>query len=382
MMSPIKAVIIGDSFNNTLGLVRSLGEAKIELVLILVGEQDPRFVCKSRYLNKKNTFRVHSLDQSMPILDRLAEDRCKYAIICSNDNAATFVDEHEPTLYPRFITPMSGKRLGEYMNKASQCELAVKCGFDTPQSFVYHTGETYESRFPFPILLKPLYSTAGEKSDIHICRTQQQLDEIFKADSACKEYIVQEFIEKEYELNLLGVSTDFGILVPGGVQKIRHYPTICSPCSFGLFQPTAAYGINTSAIQKFMDAIGYRGLFSIELLHKGDKNYFLEVNFRNDGLAYAATKAGVNLPAIYMSFEDFPKHPRVSNTYMMDLSTDYCHVKDEHLSRWQWMKDFCKTGCLLSFDKKDIAPTLYYYLAKTRKKDNNTMIKRQIQGGG
>ena len=30
-----QAIVIGDSFNNTLGLIRSLGEAKVDIVLLM-----------------------------------------------------------------------------------------------------------------------------------------------------------------------------------------------------------------------------------------------------------------------------------------------------------------------------------------------------------
>ena len=46
------AIVIGDSFNNTLGLIRSLGEGGIEQTLILVGESDRMCVGKSKYLKK------------------------------------------------------------------------------------------------------------------------------------------------------------------------------------------------------------------------------------------------------------------------------------------------------------------------------------------
>ena len=50
-----QAIVIGDSFNNTLGLIRSLGEAKVDIVLLLVGD-DRLFVSKSRYLKKITDF--------------------------------------------------------------------------------------------------------------------------------------------------------------------------------------------------------------------------------------------------------------------------------------------------------------------------------------
>ena len=40
-----QAIVIGDSFNNTLGLIRSLGEAKVDIVLLLVGDELLMIAC-------------------------------------------------------------------------------------------------------------------------------------------------------------------------------------------------------------------------------------------------------------------------------------------------------------------------------------------------
>ena len=62
-----KAVIIGDPFNNTLGLIRSLGEAHVNITLLLVGKGDRLFVSKSRYLKKGQVF--HSDNVEIVCLD-------------------------------------------------------------------------------------------------------------------------------------------------------------------------------------------------------------------------------------------------------------------------------------------------------------------------
>lgn len=366
IMSVYSAVILGDSFNNTLGLIRSLGEVCIPQTLVLAGETDRLHVCQSRYLEKDKIFRVNDVSECMPILKQIADGSHRQVILCTNDRAATFVDEHEEELCADFVTPMAGKHLGEYMNKMRQCELARQCGFDVPTSVIYHKGEDFPQDISYPLLLKPLVSINGEKSDIHICRTREDVEAGLNAASHCGDFIVQEFVEKEYEINMLGISTEWGVCIPGGIRKIRHYPTIYSPCSFGEYLPIVDFDFDTAVVQRFMDRVGYRGLFSVELLHKGNKNYFMEVNFRNDGLAYTATAAGINLPAIYMQFDGIPKDIKVRKTYMMDLSIDYCHVKDGNISFGKWFQDFCKTGCQLNFNRKDIAPTVNYYIDKLK----------------
>lgn len=364
-----QAIIIGDSFNNTLGLIRSIGEAQIHQTLILVGKNDPLFVGKSKYLRKEDVYRVDTLSECMPLLNSLAEPSKRQIILCTNDNAATFVDENEEKLHQQFITPMNGKTIGKLMNKAEQCELAERCGLKVPKSFIHDIRNEFpENSLKYPLLLKPLYSVQGEKSDIHICKSSEEVNMCLTVNSHCQQFIVQEFIQKEYEINLLGVSTEHGVLIPGGVKKIRHYPTVYSPCSYGLYQSTKQLGIDTESAKAFITQTGYKGLFSIELLHKGCENYFMEINFRNDGLAYAATAAGINLPAIYIQNKTLPINIQVKDTYMMDLSIDYCHVKDGTISFGKWLRDFLRTGCMLNFNSRDVAPTLHYYLSKLQKK--------------
>lgn len=361
------AVIIGDSFNNTLGLIRSLGEARIDITLLLVGNIDRLYVAKSRYLKKKQIFHFVNIDDCLPILHQIANGTKRQIIICTNDKAAQFIDSHERELSQNYITPMRGLQLGDMMNKDSQCKLAKACGFTVPQSFIYNRNNDFPEGQNYPLLMKPINSTHGEKSDIHICRNYNEVKNCLMESSSCADFIVQEYIEKEYEINLIGVSTDHGIYVPGGIRKIRHYPTIYSPCSFGLFQSIEKLNVDAAPIRKFISRVGYYGPFSVELLHKGNKNYFMEVNFRNDGLAYAATASGVNLPALLFNVSK-PASFHVKDTYMMDLSCDYCHVKNGTISKMKWISDFLKTGCQLNFNRRDPMPTICYYLHKIKKR--------------
>lgn len=362
-----RAIIIGDSFNNTLGLIRSLGEAQVDITLLLVGNSDRLYVSKSRYLKEKQIFRLTNINDCLPVLQQIVNGTKKQIIICTNDKAAQFIDSHEQELSKNYITPMRGLQLGNMMNKDSQCRLAQTCGFTVPQSSIYNRNKKFPEDSNYPLLLKPINSTQGEKTDIHICRNYNEVKNCLTESSSCSDFIVQEYIEKEYEINLIGVSTDHGIYIPGGIKKIRHYPTIYSPCSFGLFQSIEHLKIDTAPITKFISQVGYHGPFSVELLHKGNKNYFMEVNFRNDGLAYAATASGVNLPALMFDVHK-PTTFHVKNTYMMDLSIDYCHVKNGTISKKQWISDFLKTGCQLNFNRKDPMPTICYYLHKIRKR--------------
>lgn len=361
MNSPI-VIVIGDSFNNTLGLVRSLGQGGARVILFLVG-YDRLYVSKSRYLYK--TIAVESFNDCESKIKEFAESYGESFLICTNDKAAKWVDDNEMWLSKYFKTPMRGSSIGSLFDKPIQCELASQFGIRVPKSTIYTDENTFPTGLSYPLLMKPANSNFGEKSDIHICNNRGEALKALSVESTCHTFIVQEFIEKEFEINLIGVSTGKGVVIPGGIKKLRHYPTIYSPCSFGVFMSTEKLGIDPRPIERMVESIGYHGPFSVEFLHKDDKNFFLEINFRHDGLAYAATTAGTNLLKMYINGR--PEQYDVKETYMMDLSTDYCHVKDGQLSRLVWLKDFLRTGCQLNFNWRDPMPTLAYYKKKLLK---------------
>ena len=360
-----QAIILGDSFNNTLGLIRSLGEAKVDIVLVLVGE-DRLHISRSRYLHTDKVYKIADIEDSLSIIDKLHDPSKRQYIICSNDKVAQFVDANEEVLSQHFITPLRGKRLENMMDKDAQCKLATECGIRVPTSIIYDRGDKFPDNCSYPILLKPTNSNTGLKSDIHICNTYKEVQECLNKETNCRKYIVQEYIPKEYEINLIGVSTNKGVLIPGGIKKLRHYPTIYSPCSYGIYLSCDELGVDTTPIKNFIEKVGYYGPFSAEFLHYKGNNYFMEVNFRHDGLAYTATAAGANLLKSYIYEDTHIK--KIRKTYMMDLSIDYCHVKKGTITKFEWLKDFLKTRCQLNFNWKDPMPTLCYYWNKIASK--------------
>lgn len=359
----IEALIIGDSTNNTLSVVRSLGEAKIGFALILVTDDDFCNVQYSKYIDESHFYKVAKLEDIDKVLETYKDRGLK--IICTFDAAAMYVDSIEEELCKHFRTPANGKHIGELFEKEAQCRLAEQCGLTVPKSQSYiRNNPITDITIPYPILLKPAVSVEGEKSDIHICTNEEELINALHSESRCEEFIAQEFIDKEYEINCLGVRTENGIYLPGGVRKIRHYPRITGACSFGLFQSMDKYDIQLDCIERFLEFANYYGPFSIEFLHKNGKNYFMEMNFRNDGLAYSATCAGANLHALYVHSNHWPKMCKINLVYMMDYSIDFLYVKEKEISLKQWLNDALRTRCFININFRDLRPTIRHYLKK------------------
>ena len=139
-----QAIIIGDSTNNTLSIVRSLGEANVAQTLILKCDEDTCFVAESKYLKKSKVYRICKIEECMSILERLKDEDWEQYIICSFDEAAVFIDKKEPVLSPFFRTPARGKQIGKLFNKDEQCKLAEKCGLTVPKSIKFHRTENID----------------------------------------------------------------------------------------------------------------------------------------------------------------------------------------------------------------------------------------------
>jgi D-aspartate ligase len=364
-----RAIIIGDSTNNTLSIVRSLGEVGISQTLILKCDADISYVCKSKYLKSCSVYHIKLIKDCLPILLDIKDEDGEKFIICSFDEAAIFIDNNEDVLHDYFVTPARGKQIGELFNKDKQCLLAKKCGLTVPESVNFSLGENIDDvTIAYPILLKPLNSTKGEKSDIHICHDKNDFEKALANESSCRNFIIQKFIEKEYEIDCIGVRTDKETYLAGGIRKIRHYPPLIGAGAYGLFMPIEKFDINVEGVNSFLEESNYHGPFSVEFLHAKDGNYFMEVNFRNEGLAYASTVAGANLHALYIYPQMKIRRDKIRKIYMMNYSIDFLYVKSGEISLLHWMRDFLRTKCFININLKDLMPTICYYKNKLRHK--------------
>ena len=362
------AFVIGDSHTNTLGLIRSLGEESINFILILVDNTDSANVLKCRYLKKNKYYWVSSYTEVFSILMDNIHLNSEKTIICSNDHAAEFIDAHEEQLVKYYRTPLKGNHIGDLFMKDKQCFLAQECGLVVPKSVIYKRGESIDSLIlTYPVLTKPLESINGSKKDIHICKSKEELSYAMSKSSFCDSFIIQEFIDKEYELNLLGVRTDSGITWGGCIQKYRHNPLITGPSAYAKLDSVEAHGIDTKAVECLLDKIDYYGPFSVEFLHKGDQNFFMEVNLRNDGLCYVATSAGLNLPAIYIQ-NTCKKSTPIKPTVMMNLRLDFKLMLKGHIKPFVWLKQLFQTDCWIDYNKNDKLPFLYTMMKVVTKK--------------
>lgn len=363
-----KVIIIGGFHHNTYGLIRSLGEVGIKSDVIL----EPchirvNWLFASRYIKNK-----YILSDGENLVDYLFKtysgEKEKPVVYCGSDNSISLLDNAYDLLKDKFfIFNADGKqgRINYFMNKESMFPLAEKCGLTTIRTWHLKKDEIENANLIYPILIKPNNSLGGVKTDIKVSYNQRELLENMH-DGV--DYILQEYIEKDYELNMLGLSlrTGSNIIYPGIIKKLREYPIREGSSSFARIDSVNEYSfLNIDGIRNFVRMIGYEGLFSTEFVVKDNTCYFLEINMRNDGNGYMSTGAGLNLPLIWYHYccgiTDHSSSLLLEKPfYFMSEETDYKHISEGHLSRKNWIKSLFKADVFFIINKKDIKPGLMF----------------------
>ena len=282
-----KVIVFGSSHHNTLGLIRSLGEVGITPYLVLVTKDNDSFVAKSKYLAE--VFVVRDSKEGLDvIISNFKNEIDKPIIFCSNDDVARIIDINYDYLKDLFFVQnaKTSNSILPYFDKAYLGNMAKKWGFDVPYSIVLNRDSVGLEQIPFPCITKPLESIKGKKSDIIVCENKTKLERgLEKLFLYADKVLVQEYIEKDYEVSILGLSLQSQILLPGIIKKIREYPYKKGSSSFACLTKIPI-DLNLESLYRAIKEVGYTGLFSVEFVKRGDKYYFLEINFRNDGNGY------------------------------------------------------------------------------------------------
>ena len=201
----------------------------------------------------------------------------------------------------------------------------------------------------------------------------QHTDELYRS---IKKFIpsqkvsVQEYIEKDYEIVVVGLSINNEHYIPGFIKKHRDYmggTTYCS--SFPVSELPESLVISS---KKMLSEINYSGLWGLECVVKEGKYYFIELNLRNDATSYVMTKSGFDLPYFYYQKSINPTYKSTESVQSINSMVefeDFIFVLKREVGLFKWFKEKKQCSCLYYKSKFDKKP---YY------KKFRTFIKRLI----
>lgn len=356
------AIVIGQGGYNDLGLIRSCGEAKMDVIL-LSPEDSIMPIHKSRYVKQwipTDTFDPESIkEEILKAIDYSDNKEC--ILFPASDLAASVIDELYSNIPSSCIAPNAKGKLLNLMDKWRMAKIATQSGFSVPNTAHYNLSSDTPS-FKDNCIIKPAKSINGGKTVIKICKNQETFD---KAIKNCKnlnvnEIIIQELIDSrnQEEVAVTGVSTLEGALCFGMIHKFRTVDN--GSTVFAKFEASDIPEDLISAITNFMDITGYKGIFDIEFLHNDSGYHFIECNFRNGAYGYAVTSAGFNMPEAFLHGMTGVKYQKnkIRDRVFMEERSDLLNSLRHNISWATWIKDVLRTDTFLWWNRRDPRPMI------------------------
>lgn len=362
-----KVIILGNDHTNTLGLTQVLGREGYYIITCVWGEKRG-LVGASRYC--KELYGGANPEACVRIISSLSleNDGKKIPIIASCDDAALTLERNREVLKDRFVFEYTtgSYTIEQLLEKKLQVRLAAEAGFNVPRSWQLNDMIDSEN-VKYPILIKPLVSAKGAKVDIRICQNKDELEANLVSLHCTKEIIVQQYIDHDYEISILGCGLSNGdVIIPCVENKLSLYPPKVGLECLANMQPLADETI-INPITKLVKQIGYVGLFSVEMMHnrEDDKYYFTEINLRNDGANSFVYKYGINLPLMHIA--DLQGAMQQKST--TDVKSGY-YIWDMHhfmslihrdISLLKWIQELRESKGFLTYFPEDTKPFYRQY---------------------
>ena len=335
-------------------MVRCFGEEGRNVDLYIYGDNNS-YIASSIYVDNVSYYPTASNAITAIPLD----PSNKPLIIACSDDVSSLMDLQYDVLRQGcyFFNAGETGRITYYMDKQRQLQMAKECGFHVPSSIDVLPEDVVCTEVNFPCLIKPKASIYGGKN-ITICRTSEELRKALTKYIPQYNVLIQDYIQKDYEIVVLGAAIEDKILVPGFIQKHREER---GGTTYSTVRPIIE--LNQSLVEScrtIIKKIGYQGLWGIECIKQGDKYYFLELNMRNDATTYAMKVAGFNLPLLYLRLLEDINYPIFFNSVrtinsMVEFN-DFNFVLKGKVGLFRWIKEYKKAECRYYHSVIDLAP--------------------------
>jgi len=369
-----EVIVFGKDRYNTLGLMRSLGRKGIPVFLVLK-HSSPISYCKlSKYAT--HVKQVHSVEEGIHYLIDVYKNPSdqKTIIIPTSDSVASLLDSNYDALSPKFVFPNAGCKgaLTAIMDKALMTSIAASAGLSTPFSVEHICGDPIPDGISFPCLIKPAKSIEGTKSEIKICHNLKETEEATSHLNKGHRVLIQQYINKKYEVLLLGCRCPNGKVFLSGVFKKERWVSVGEDGSFGLITTDYSQWFEKKVIERFLAQLNYVGPFSIECGIEKDIPYFYEINLRNDGTSHYFDLTGFCSPYAWV-MECLGYNIEYSGKgqyYFIDEFEDFVNVASGFCTFKEWRRDKKRASVFkykCSDDRKPMLVVFPYMIARTIK---------------
>lgn len=368
-------VFVSKEHYNPLGIIRTLGEAGIRPIAVIV-RGDLKFVGHSKYVKEHHY--VDSTEEGIKfIIEQFAQNDEKSVILTGDDVTVMMLNKYYDKLKDFFYFYNAGEpgRITHYMNKDNMIDVAIKHGLNVAKIWKVNVG-VIPMDIEFPVITKAINSFGEEWKDIvFICHNKEELNSAYRQIKS-KKILIQRYIEKKDEVSFNGFSIDHGKQVIVLTEAHQKY---CIPDKYSPYWEIRNNSDleTTNIIEKIIKEIGLEGIFEFEfMVDKEGKLWFLEINFRNTALGYSTTVAG--MPQVTLWCDSVIKgeisskiiKPVPKGLKAMAECFDYdARVKTGMITKREWIKQYKECKCKLYKGRNDNIPFyrfMWYKLTKMR----------------
>lgn len=310
-------IVLSRNYSTGLGVVRSLGVAgyTVDLIASVKKRGSSVIISSSKYI--RNSVEVLDAKIQGSVGQGVVDEIMKYAdaeyekkpvLFPADDFTATIVSNNHELFDNYFLIPhiANGQySLNDAMDKAFQSSLAKQVGISVAREWVVDLNGNISlpSDVTYPCYVKPCKSVDGSKAEMACCNSN---DELLLHLKSMKEFysnrtvVIQEYLKIDKEYDLSGVCLNQQIIIPAVIEKTRIAKFEPGVTMSGKMLEFDELGEAKDKIMAMLKALGYFGMFDMELFKCGDKIYFNEINLRSGGPNYAYYLNGVNLPDIFV----------------------------------------------------------------------------------
>lgn len=312
-----KVVVIGHGYTSRLGVIRALGKAGYEVVVIVMvrdkqSSRKPRNTkpidCYSKYVSRVLYCPSDKEKLVRVLLSECTDLRQKVVIIPDSDFSTAVVDENANLLSEHFLFPHINHQPGlivKWMDKCRQKELAVSVGLNVAEGWrinVIDGTYTIPGDLRYPCFPKPSATLIGGKCGLKRCNNEVELRNVLALlteRNSSISVLVEEYKMIDSEQALLGFSDGKEVIIPGIISTTSlanggHFGV----AKQGIILPVIGYEELVAKFKEFVLKTGFVGIFDIDFYRSGNRYFFCEMNFRYGGSGYAYTAMGVNLPVM------------------------------------------------------------------------------------
>ncbi len=312
-MSDQWVIVLGRNYSSRLGMIRAAGMAGYKVAVIktdkkkkTAGKKDP-IDLSSRYVKKY--FCIKEPDDEGLIkllLNEFSGEETKPVLLPTDDYTASVIDENSDALSKHFLFPnvlYAKGGLVHFMDKAVQKKLAIAGGMNVASGWTaVYNGSRYEvpEDVIYPCFIKPNVSFKGDKHFMQKCCSKEELSAALEKVSArlTSDVLIEQYIDIKKEYAVLGCADGSKVIIPAVITTDSMYKGVTAT---GSIRPLSEYGDLGDRLKKIIGAIGFTGLFDIDLYESEDGTvYFNEINMRFGASGYAVTQMGVNLPEMFI----------------------------------------------------------------------------------